>query len=144
MIAFDDELDKLERQALTIAEAFSKASVVELLKEVGKELAIEYRERLVKNIISKNVLTGLGISMEEYTKYIVVEGATVLLRHGGDKTSTDLPIEEVYFILEFGRRDKGIAAQNFWGKTLDEFQERMREKFAEAFKEFIIKKVTGD
>lgn len=91
------------------------------------------RIRLFRGINSNLPLIETG----EYLDAIVRSGTRVTVKEGmhaghPKRTGKKLSYEELSYILEYGRRDKGVKGFPVWRKTYDDFQPEV-QKMLDAF-----------
>jgi hypothetical protein len=141
-----------KRQKKFIEDALSKSKEFEeAAKELANKLANKFKSALIKNIktnrygyalaedtVKRKIALGAPqtpfVFTGELLKSIYVENGAVKVKKG--KHSNGLSYEELWFILEFGRRDKLIPARPVWKETYKEFAEEAKK----AWKDFNNKK----
>lgn len=107
-----------------------------VLNRALKKVALAYKEKLISNMRTNKYRFKLAMSTiraraalgkddtpliftEAYIDAIVVKGFVVTVKKG--KHYSGLTYAELSFMLEYGRRDKGIPARPVWRRTLEDF-----------------------
>lgn len=138
-MVINKNLSSLQKKQL---KAFNKIldekSIAKALKSASEEIAKGYRRLLISNIktnkfkfrlaastINSRVLRGRSttplVDSGSYVRSIIIKDKTeVTVRQG--KHPSGLTYEELTFILEYGRRDKGVRSFPVWRKTWEEFK----------------------
>jgi hypothetical protein len=138
------------------ATKFGSKKLEDFLEIEGPVIAEMYKEALISNIkrnkfgfklaqstIQARIRSGVTsttpfIWTGDYLKAIIIDGSSVTVKSG--KHVSGLTYSELSFILEHGRRDRGIPPRPVWRLTLEDVTPKIQKHLSKKLLEFYTKK----